>query len=161
MAYELGNLCLVFRLGIWFIVCSEWMATEGSKPETQTSVAAVNTVPSSCRKKKSESATFLEDVRDHIDEFIHASMDEHKTCFKKTIQKVCFEFLIMPVLFEFRTVLHCLHWSWITTIPLRCLECRKLLPKGTLNWRRLKANFHSGQSYLISKFRAAIAKENL
>ncbi|KAK8961370.1 hypothetical protein KSP40_PGU011399 [Platanthera guangdongensis] len=42
----------------------------------------------SCRKKKSESATFLEDVKDHIDEFIHASMDEHKSCFKKTIQKM-------------------------------------------------------------------------
>ncbi|KAI0497636.1 hypothetical protein KFK09_020869 [Dendrobium nobile] len=42
----------------------------------------------SCRKKKSESATFLEDVRDHIDEFIHASMDEHKSCFKKTIKKM-------------------------------------------------------------------------
>ncbi|CAN4097902.1 unnamed protein product [Withania somnifera] len=39
-------------------------------------------------KKKSESATFLEDVKDHIDEFIHASMDEHKSCFKKTIQKM-------------------------------------------------------------------------
>uniref|UniRef100_A0A804NHW9 Uncharacterized protein n=1 Tax=Zea mays TaxID=4577 RepID=A0A804NHW9_MAIZE len=33
-------------------------------------------------------ATFLEDLKDHIDEFIHASMDEHKTCFKKTIQKM-------------------------------------------------------------------------
>lgn len=43
---------------------------------------------SSCRKKKSESATFLEDVKDHIDEFIHASMDEHKSCFTKTIQKM-------------------------------------------------------------------------
>ncbi|ERM94494.1 hypothetical protein AMTR_s00010p00262540 [Amborella trichopoda] len=43
---------------------------------------------SSCRKKKSDDSSFLEDVRDHIDEFIHASMDEHKTCFKKTIQKM-------------------------------------------------------------------------
>ncbi|KAG1341881.1 hypothetical protein COCNU_05G001100 [Cocos nucifera] len=42
----------------------------------------------SCRKKKSEDATFLQDLRDHIDEFIHASMDEHQTCFKKTIQKM-------------------------------------------------------------------------
>nr|GLL22030.1 hypothetical protein CFOL_v3_29430 [Ipomoea trifida] len=64
------------------------MATEGGKPETQTSGATVNTVTASCRKKKSESANFLEDVRDHMDEFINASMDEHKTCFKKTIQKM-------------------------------------------------------------------------
>ncbi|XP_075098853.1 uncharacterized protein LOC107829750 [Nicotiana tabacum] len=58
------------------------MSTEKS-PLEQTAPA----VASSCRKKKSESATFLEDVKDHIDEFINASMDEHKTCFKKTIQK--------------------------------------------------------------------------
>nr|GMC71849.1 Dipeptide transport ATP-binding protein dppF [Ipomoea batatas] len=64
------------------------MATEGGKPEAQTSAAAVNTVTASCRKKKSESATFLEDVRDHMDEFIHASMDEHKNCFSKTMQKM-------------------------------------------------------------------------
>ncbi|KAG9148170.1 hypothetical protein Leryth_014095 [Lithospermum erythrorhizon] len=50
----------------------------------QTSAAAM----APCRKKKSEQATFLEDVKDHIDEFIHASMDEHKTCFKKTIGKM-------------------------------------------------------------------------
>ncbi|KAL7592530.1 hypothetical protein Lser_V15G34601 [Lactuca serriola] len=42
----------------------------------------------SCRKKKSDDATFLQDVKDHIDEFVHASMDEHKTCFKKTISKM-------------------------------------------------------------------------
>nr|GMC74071.1 Dipeptide transport ATP-binding protein dppF [Ipomoea batatas] len=64
------------------------MATEGGKPEAQTSAAAVNTVTASCRKKKFESATFLEDVRDHMDEFIHASMDEHKNCFRKTMQKM-------------------------------------------------------------------------
>ncbi|KAF2305928.1 hypothetical protein P3X46_032694 [Hevea brasiliensis] len=45
-------------------------------------------VVSSCRKKKNEEATFMEDLKDHIDEFIHASMDEHKSCFKKTIQKM-------------------------------------------------------------------------
>ncbi|KAJ6920411.1 hypothetical protein NC651_014104 [Populus alba x Populus x berolinensis] len=35
--------------------------------------------------------TFLEDVKDHIDEFIHASMDEHKSCFTKTIKKTVAE----------------------------------------------------------------------
>lgn len=59
------------------------MSTEKAPLEQTSPVVA-----SSCRKKKSESATFLEDVKDHIDEFIHASMDEHKSCFKKTIQKV-------------------------------------------------------------------------
>ncbi|CAK9183849.1 unnamed protein product [Ilex paraguariensis] len=64
------------------------MATEKVLQESQPSSAAMNPAISSCRKKKSESATFLEDVKDHIDEFIHASMDEHKTCFKKTVQKM-------------------------------------------------------------------------
>ncbi|XP_059647668.1 uncharacterized protein LOC132293987 [Cornus florida] len=63
------------------------MATEKSQSENP-SPAAPSPAVTSCRKKKSESATFLEDVKDHIDEFIHASMDEHKTCFKKSIQKM-------------------------------------------------------------------------
>ncbi|XP_004289670.1 PREDICTED: uncharacterized protein LOC101299043 [Fragaria vesca subsp. vesca] len=54
---------------------------------TPTPPAAAAT-PTSCRKKKNEQATFLEDVKDHIDEFIHASMDEHVSCFKKTIDKM-------------------------------------------------------------------------
>ncbi|KAJ1436035.1 hypothetical protein SESBI_04589 [Sesbania bispinosa] len=59
------------------------MDTQKSQPEKP-----VPSVTTSCRKKKSEEATFLEDLKDHIDEFIHASMDEHKTCFKKTVQKM-------------------------------------------------------------------------
>ncbi|GFP81002.1 hypothetical protein PHJA_000243500 [Phtheirospermum japonicum] len=63
------------------------MATEKSPNEKPLS-ATPTPAMTSCRKKKSESATFLEDVKDHIDEFIHASMDEHKTCFQKTIKKM-------------------------------------------------------------------------
>ncbi|XVF59501.1 hypothetical protein PTKIN_Ptkin07bG0280800 [Pterospermum kingtungense] len=58
------------------------METQKSQP------AAPAPVVASCRKKKNEEATFLQDVKDHIDEFIHSSMDEHKTCFKNTIQKM-------------------------------------------------------------------------
>ncbi|CAK8567444.1 unnamed protein product [Lathyrus sativus] len=61
------------------------MDTQKSQAEKQPSSAAVAT---SCRKKKHEEAAFLEDIKDHIDEFIHASMDEHKTCFQKTIKKM-------------------------------------------------------------------------
>jgi hypothetical protein len=43
---------------------------------------------SSCRKKKSESGTFFGDVMSHIDEFVHASYDDHKTCLHKTLNKV-------------------------------------------------------------------------
>ncbi|EOX92832.1 hypothetical protein QUC31_003839 [Theobroma cacao] len=64
------------------------METQKSQPEKQPSPASPAPVVASCRKKKNEEATFLEDFKDHIDEFINASMDEHKTCFKKTIQKM-------------------------------------------------------------------------
>ncbi|XAR64827.1 hypothetical protein NMG60_11008685 [Bertholletia excelsa] len=61
---------------------------EKGRHEMQQSAATANPAISSCRKKKSEDATFLQDVKDHISEFISASADEHKTCFKKTIQKM-------------------------------------------------------------------------
>ncbi|XP_008785684.1 uncharacterized protein LOC103704247 isoform X1 [Phoenix dactylifera] len=64
------------------------MEPEKAHSENQHPSATVNPAMTSCRKKKSEDATFLQDLRDHIDEFIHASMDEHKTCFKKTVQKM-------------------------------------------------------------------------
>ncbi|KAK9286741.1 hypothetical protein L1049_015145 [Liquidambar formosana] len=60
---------------------------ETQRSPQPTSAATAPAIPS-CRKKKSDDATFFEDVRDHIDEFINASMDEHTTCFKKTIQKM-------------------------------------------------------------------------
>lgn len=72
---------------VLFLLSYAEMAMEQSQHEKQ-QPAATNPATTSCRKKKSEEATFLEDVKDHIDEFIHSSMDEHKTCFKKTIQKV-------------------------------------------------------------------------
>ncbi|KAL7601345.1 hypothetical protein Lser_V15G24778 [Lactuca serriola] len=59
------------------------MTTEKSQPPV-----ASAPVITSCRRKKSDDTTFLEDVKDHIDEFINASMDEHKTCFQKTISKM-------------------------------------------------------------------------
>lgn len=64
------------------------MEAQNNQHETQPAPAAKAPVSTSCRKKKSDDATFLQDVKDHIDEFIHASMDEHKTCFSKTIKKV-------------------------------------------------------------------------
>ncbi|KAG5049143.1 hypothetical protein JHK85_010246 [Glycine max] len=66
----------------------ESMDTQKSQPEKQSSFAATAPSVTSCQKKKNEEATFLDDLKDHIDEFIKASMDEHKSCFKKTIQKM-------------------------------------------------------------------------
>lgn len=73
------------------------MAAERSQNEKLPVSTTPSQTMSSCRKKKNENATFLEDVKDHIDEFIHASMDEHKTCFQKTIKKVLFNFLIFKI----------------------------------------------------------------
>lgn len=47
----------------------------------------------SSRKKTSDGATFFQDMKDHIHEFIHTPMDEHKTCFTQKIKKVCSNFL--------------------------------------------------------------------
>lgn len=65
-----------------------------SQMETQKNspAGANNPMMTSCRKKKKDDATFLEDIKDHIDEFINASVDEHKSCFKKTVQKVLLPF---------------------------------------------------------------------
>ncbi|KAG6556590.1 hypothetical protein Mapa_001531 [Marchantia paleacea] len=44
---------------------------------------------SSCRKKKADvNEGFVKDVMDHINEFVHASYDEHKTCLTKTVRKL-------------------------------------------------------------------------
>lgn len=64
------------------------MESQKHQAETTPSTTAPTPAITSCRKKKKEDATFLEDIKDHIDEFVNASMDEHKSCFKKTIQKV-------------------------------------------------------------------------
>ncbi|XP_058072434.1 uncharacterized protein LOC131221255 isoform X2 [Magnolia sinica] len=67
---------------------SSVMESQQAQSQLQSSSSVRSPITTSCRKKKSEEASFLADVKDHIDEFVHASMDEHKTCFKKTIQKM-------------------------------------------------------------------------
>ncbi|KAL9248477.1 hypothetical protein AKJ16_DCAP00590 [Drosera capensis] len=64
------------------------METQKNETAANQSGATSKQPATSCRKKKNEEAKFLEDVKDHIDEFINASMDEHATCFKKTIHKM-------------------------------------------------------------------------
>ncbi|CAN8320233.1 unnamed protein product [Cochlearia groenlandica] len=59
---------------------------EAQKTEAEQNPAKSAT--SSCRKKVKDDANFLEDVKDHIDDFINASMDDHKHCFNKTIKKM-------------------------------------------------------------------------
>ncbi|KAL8143513.1 hypothetical protein V2J09_016545 [Rumex salicifolius] len=64
------------------------MEPQKSQGEYKQSSTSPNPAITSCRRMKKDDASFLEDVKDHIDEFINASMDEHKSCFKKTIQKM-------------------------------------------------------------------------
>ncbi|XP_038706840.1 uncharacterized protein LOC120002235 [Tripterygium wilfordii] len=64
------------------------METQKTDTEKHGAAAGTNPAMSSCRKMKKDDASFLEDVKDHIDEFINASMDEHKNCFKKSIKKM-------------------------------------------------------------------------
>lgn len=64
------------------------MESEKKQAETILSATAPTPAITSCRKKKKDDATFLEDVKEHINEFVNASMDEHKSCFTKTIQKM-------------------------------------------------------------------------
>ncbi|KAL3687739.1 hypothetical protein R1sor_014048 [Riccia sorocarpa] len=46
-------------------------------------------VQQSCRKKKSDvDEGFVKDVMNHIDDFVHASYEEHKTCLQKTVRKL-------------------------------------------------------------------------
>nr|XP_027193124.1 uncharacterized protein LOC105852665 [Cicer arietinum] len=41
-----------------------------------------------CQRKKSGNGSFVSKLRNHFHEFIHASVDEHKTCLRNTIQKL-------------------------------------------------------------------------
>ncbi|KAF8697907.1 hypothetical protein HU200_035404 [Digitaria exilis] len=58
----------------------------GTEPEGSNQPASKRAVHS-CRKNVPGSS-FVSDLRDHIHEFIHASADEHRTCFTETIKKM-------------------------------------------------------------------------
>jgi hypothetical protein len=89
-----------------------------ASPSLPPAAAAAVASPSSCRKKKSDttSTTFFGDVVDHIDEFVHASMDEHKDCLKKTLNKVNFLFVNFACL----CVCMCVYFCDLK----RCIFCR-------------------------------------
>lgn len=54
----------------------------------------VNSAPkvTFCQRKKSQNGSFVSKLRNHFHEFIHASVDEHKTCLRNTIRKVILYF---------------------------------------------------------------------
>ncbi|XP_042380861.1 uncharacterized protein LOC121973511 [Zingiber officinale] len=59
-------------------------AGDGCAPEVQLPERRPTTSP--CRKKKEPDAGFLDDVKDHLDQFVSTSMDQHRICLKKTIR---------------------------------------------------------------------------
>ncbi|KAL6641449.1 hypothetical protein ACP70R_019630 [Stipagrostis hirtigluma subsp. patula] len=63
------------------------MMSRGSESEASRQSASKPAVHS-CRRNKSDNTSFVSDVRDHFYEFLHASMDEHRTCFTKTVRKM-------------------------------------------------------------------------
>uniref|UniRef100_A0A0D3CMJ7 Uncharacterized protein n=2 Tax=Brassica oleracea var. oleracea TaxID=109376 RepID=A0A0D3CMJ7_BRAOL len=81
-----GEFCLNLQLFSY----SNTSDKTNKQMETQKTQAGNPPKPamSSCRKMVKDDANFLEDVKDHIDEFINASMDDHKNCFNKTIKKM-------------------------------------------------------------------------
>lgn len=108
---------------IVFVSVSYRQMEEQKKPLN--SASEVPEEMKSCRKKKTDDNTsFLTDLKDHIDEFVNASVDEHKTCFTKTIQKVSFLFLVWRTT---TTTMYLIPSSF----PSRCLECPKLSRKET------------------------------
>jgi hypothetical protein len=42
----------------------------------------------SCRRNITDRTSFVADLRDHVHEFLHASMDKHRTCLTTTIKDV-------------------------------------------------------------------------
>lgn len=64
-------------------------SAEIAKGEAASASAFAVPPPSACRKKKSEvDEGFVKDLINHIDEFVNASYDEHKSCLQKTVSKV-------------------------------------------------------------------------
>ncbi|KAG6529039.1 hypothetical protein ZIOFF_011231 [Zingiber officinale] len=43
---------------------------------------------SPCWKKKEPDAGFLDDVKDHLGQFVSTSMDQHRICLKKSIRGI-------------------------------------------------------------------------
>ncbi|KAI7754452.1 hypothetical protein M8C21_004715 [Ambrosia artemisiifolia] len=63
--------------------------TENAPAEStpdQTMVSLVDT--KYCTRKRSEEAGFMDNAKENIKSFVHASLDEHKACFKGTWHKM-------------------------------------------------------------------------
>ncbi|KAI5018073.1 hypothetical protein ZWY2020_042961 [Hordeum vulgare] len=61
---------------------------QSSVPQPSSSSSPVKPASTSCRKKNSGNTSFVTQLRDHFHEFVHASMDEHRTCLTNTVKKL-------------------------------------------------------------------------
>ncbi|CAN8283816.1 unnamed protein product [Cochlearia groenlandica] len=61
-----------------------------NQQSTKQEQVSTTTSSSSCRKKhvNDDNATFYANLKDHMNEFFNASMDQHKTCFKNTFNNM-------------------------------------------------------------------------
>lgn len=56
--------------------------------ETANSKGGERPATSPCWKKKEPDAGFLDDVKDHLGQFVSTSMDQHRICLKKSIRGI-------------------------------------------------------------------------
>lgn len=77
--------CFLFRTSF------EEMTSEKVQPQaevTEMEPQEGRTDHEPCWKKRTPEAGFLVNMKDHLDEFVNTSMDQHKICLKKTIRGV-------------------------------------------------------------------------
>ncbi|KAH0933314.1 hypothetical protein HID58_010431 [Brassica napus] len=72
----------------------EEMGTQNTQTDNQPTATLPTT---SCKKHvNDDNATFLANLKDRFTELVNTPMDEHKTCFKNTMDKVLSQFSISP-----------------------------------------------------------------
>lgn len=81
---------------IIFVSGAERMGSNNSQIDEKLPATPASKV-TFCQRKKSENGSFVGTLRNHFHEFIHASMDERKTCLRNTIQKVIHTHHIMTL----------------------------------------------------------------
>ncbi|KAF3439344.1 hypothetical protein FNV43_RR17621 [Rhamnella rubrinervis] len=64
------------------------MASQNGHTDQRPSSNAPASRIGACRKKNFGSGSFVSNLKDHIHEFLHASVSEHRMCLKDTIQKM-------------------------------------------------------------------------
>lgn len=91
-----------------------------------------------CQRKKSGNGSFVSKLRNHFHEFIHASVDEHKTCLRNTIQKVYF--LLWMYVYIYEALCLCDAHKW----PI--VFCLKQIFKASTNFGKNSENAYENEN---------------